>query len=145
MAPEILRKKILVVDDERKMCATMKKILQGAGYEVEVAFNGMEAIDQFERFTPDCVLLDLRMPRTNGQEVLNKIKDLRPETQVLITTAVIDADCEKQCLHAGAVNYLLKPINFSRLLNRLGNALNGPVAEAAAAPASPPPPSPPMA
>ena len=117
-------KKILVVDDEPKMCATLKKVLEASDYAVEIAYNGNEGWEQVESFSPDCILLDMRMPGSNGFDLLKKVKSTYPETVVLVTTAVIDESMMRMCLQAGANAYLIKPINFQKLLIQVEQYLN---------------------
>ena len=66
--------KILVVDDEVKMCFTLQKLLELVKYQVEVAHDGLQALEKVNSFQPQCVLLDIRMPNKNGVEVLKEIK-----------------------------------------------------------------------
>jgi DNA-binding response OmpR family regulator len=108
--------KILVVDDEVKMCFTLTKLFELSKYSVSVAHNGLEALEKVESFQPHCVLLDIRMPQMNGVEVLKKIKEKYPEIVVIMTTAVATDESRKECLDIGAAEYLIKPIDFKELL-----------------------------
>ncbi len=112
--------KVLVVDDEEKMCYTLKKLLELSKYQAEVAHDGHQAIEKLKSFEPHCVLLDLRMPNMNGIDVLKEIKSLQPETAVIMTTAFITEEAQNECLSAGANDYLTKPINFQTLLEKIG-------------------------
>ncbi len=120
------KQKILLVDDERKICATLKKILESANYTVETAYNGVEGWEKFQGFSPDCVLLDMRLPGKNGFELLKQIKSLRPKIHVLITTAVIDQSIMGLCMKAGARDYLVKPLNIPKLLEQVHSLLDDP-------------------
>jgi len=113
--------KILVVDDEVKMCFTLTKLFELSHYPVAVAHDGLEALDKIDSFQPNCILLDIRMPKMNGFEVLKKVKEEHPEIVVLMTTAVATEESREQCLKAGAAEYLIKPIDFKTLLETIKN------------------------
>ncbi|NIQ04153.1 MAG: response regulator, partial [Nitrospinaceae bacterium] len=74
--------RILVVDDEKKACANLRKFLEKKQFEVGIAHNGLEALDLLEEFQPDCILLDIRMPDLNGVECLKRIKSRLPDAQI---------------------------------------------------------------
>lgn len=116
--------KILLVDDEAKMCATLQKVLASAGYAVEVAYNTREASERIEWFRPDCVILDLRMPGGSGYDWLRRLKSAPRAPQVIITTAVTSETIMQLCMKAGAAHYMLKPINFQKLLTRIKTLLD---------------------
>ena len=119
--------KILVVDDEVKMCFTLTKLFELCKYPVTVAHDGVEALEKIDSFQPHCILLDIRMPRMNGVEVLKKVKEKHPETVVLMTTAVATEQSRKECLEAGAAEYLIKPIDFKMLLETIKDRVQPPV------------------
>ena len=108
--------KILVVDDEVKMCFTLTKLFELSHFSVAVAHNGLEALEKVESFQPHCILLDIRMPQMNGVEVLKKVKQNYPEIVVIMTTAVATEESRQECLEIGAAEYLIKPIDFKELL-----------------------------
>ncbi|QPJ61047.1 MAG: response regulator [Candidatus Nitronauta litoralis] len=119
--------KILLVDDELKICSTLKKILESDNYTVETAYNGLDGWEKFRKFSPDCVLLDMRLPGRNGFELLKQIKSLRPKIHVLVTTAVIDESIMSLCMRAGARDYLVKPLNIPKLLEKVHHLLDDPL------------------
>lgn len=113
--------KILVVDDEVKMCFTLTKLFELCHYPVAVAHDGLEALEKIDSFQPNCILLDIRMPKMNGVDVLKKVKQEHPEIVVLMTTAVVSEESREECLKAGAAEYLIKPIDFKTLLETIKN------------------------
>jgi len=115
--------KILVVDDEVKMCFTLTKLFELNNYSVSVAHNGLEALEKVESFQPHCILLDIRMPQMNGVEVLKKVKEKFPEIVVIMTTAVATEESRKECLDIRAAEYLIKPIDFKELLEIIKNRI----------------------
>lgn len=115
--------KILIVDDEVKMCFTLTKLFELSNYSVAIAHNGLEALDKIDSFQPHCILLDIRMPQMNGVEVLKKVKQEHPEIVVIMTTAVITEESREECLKIGAAEYLVKPIDFKKLLEVIKNRI----------------------
>lgn len=115
--------RILVVDDEVKMCSTLQKFLELSQYQVEAAHDGFQALEKVNSFHPHCVLLDIRMPNKNGFEVLKEIKSSHPETAIIMMTAVATAESKQKCLDAGAHTYLLKPIDFKILQEKIKEVL----------------------
>jgi DNA-binding response OmpR family regulator len=115
--------KILVVDDEVKMCFTLTKLFELSNYSVAVAHNGLEALDKVDSFRPHCILLDIRMPQMNGVEVLKRVKQEHPEIVVIMTTAVVTEESRAECLKIGAAEYLIKPIDFKELLAIIKNRI----------------------
>ncbi len=115
--------KILVVDDEVKMCFTLTKLFELSHFSVAVAHNGLEALEKVDSFQPHCILLDIRMPQMNGVEVLKKVKEKYPDIVVIMTTAVATEESREECLEIGAAEYLIKPIDFKELLGIIKNRL----------------------
>ena len=116
--------KILIVDDEVKMCFTLTKLFELSHYSVAVAHNGLEALDKVDSFQPHCVLLDIRMPQMNGVEVLKRVKQEHPEIVIIMTTAVVTEESRDECLKIGAAEYLIKPIDFKELLGIINNLIH---------------------
>ena len=116
--------KILVVDDEVKMCFTLTKLFELCHYPVAVAHNGLEALDKIDSFQPNCILLDIRMPKMNGVDVLKKVRQEHPEIVVIMTTAVVSEESREECLKAGAAEYPIKPIDFKSLLETIKNRVH---------------------
>ena len=117
--------KILIVDDEEPNRKLLSSLVKALGYETETAMNGVEAIRKMKSFMPDLVLLDIMMPDMDGYEVCHYLKS-DPETAnipVVIITALSDRDSKLKGLHAGANDFLTKPIDRSELTIRVRNLL----------------------
>lgn len=117
--------KILVVDDNAQNRALARETLEDEGYDVILAENGEEGLRAVEREQPDCVLLDVRMPGTDGFTVCARIRAL-PEgadTPVVFLTALRDVDTFDQALRAGGDDFLTKPVRPTELLLRVQAAL----------------------
>ncbi len=114
--------RVLVVDDEHEFVATLVKRLSRRGVVCATAFTGAEAIDIVRRETFDVVLLDMKLPDIDGNEVLREVKKLKPETQVVILTGHISARDGLEGIDCGANDYLMKPVEFESLLESLQRA-----------------------
>ncbi len=101
---------ILVVDDERVLCDLLKTVLGSHGHEVLTAYNGRDALDLFARHRPQFTLLDLRMPEMNGIEVLRQIRAIDASAAVMILTAWMSDDLEKQARQLGVTDFLSKSL-----------------------------------
>ncbi len=113
-----MAKKILVVDDERHIVRLVQVNLDRAGYEVAVAYDGIEALKKVSEDKPDMVILDVMMPRMDGFEVLKKLQadEATKDIPVIMLTAKAqDADIFKGW-SSGVSSYLTKPFNPRELL-----------------------------
>ncbi|MBP1721780.1 MAG: two-component response regulator [Deltaproteobacteria bacterium] len=114
---------ILVVDDEPSIREFLQIMLAREGYEVSCAEDGREAITLFEKSPFDVVLADIRMPKTSGFEVLNRIKELSPETKVIMITAYASFESAVESMKEGAYDYIAKPFNVDEVKRTVSNAL----------------------
>jgi len=110
--------KILVVDDEKNIRLVVGKSLEKAGFDVVYAVDGVEAVDQANKFNPDLMLLDLRLPKMNGFLVLEALKGdtSTAEIPVIILSASSAEDDVQKAISLGAEDFLVKPISQSDLL-----------------------------
>lgn len=116
-------RRVLVADDEENMRWAMARALTRAGYEVAVAENGQAALEYIRTERPDLALLDLKMPKMNGIEVLREAKAIFPEIFVIIMTAHGDTTTAIEAMKLGAYDYLLKPFDIEELLMAVAKAL----------------------
>lgn len=117
------RGSILVVDDQRNMRTTTAIVLQQEGYHVLQAGDGDEALRILERSPVDLVLTDLRMEPLDGLELLRRIFEVAPITQVVVMTAYGTIESAVEAMRLGAADYLSKPFKEGELLIRVGKAL----------------------
>jgi DNA-binding response OmpR family regulator len=124
MNPEALPKSsaILVVDDDSALVGAISALLKAGGYRVEVAYNGVEAIEVFESTRPELVLLDLAMPGRDGLAVIQEIRT-RSATPIIVLTGETDETAKVDALDAGADDYVTKPFGRHELLARVRAAL----------------------
>ncbi len=112
-------KQILLVDDDAKTLRVLSLRLESEGYQVAAACCGQDAIDQLEHLRPQFVLADLRMPDMDGIELLTRVQERNPGLPVAILTAHGDIPEAVRATHAGAVDFLTKPIDREKLLSCL--------------------------
>ncbi|MBW1822263.1 MAG: response regulator [Deltaproteobacteria bacterium] len=115
-------RKILVIDDEKPTLKMFRLFLIAYGYEVFVAEDGQTGLEIFEKESPDIVFTDIKMPGMDGIEVLRKIKETDPLTEVIVVTGHGDMDLAIQALNLGATDFINKPIAKIALDSALGRA-----------------------
>ncbi|WWR15951.1 response regulator [Lachnospiraceae bacterium JLR.KK008] len=113
-----MQKRVLVVDDDDMNLMRTKKIL-GKEYDVFLARSGAEALKTLRREQMDLVLLDIEMPRMDGFETFERMKEFADETPVIFLTASGLEDDVVNAIRLGAVNYLKKPFPPQELLSRV--------------------------
>ena len=116
--------KILVIDDERSIRNSMKDILQYEGYEVVLAENGMEGLVSVKSEKPDVVFCDIKMPKMEGIEVLERIKEFSADTPVIMISGHGTIDTAIEAIRKGAYDFIEKPLDLNRILITIKNATN---------------------
>jgi len=114
---------ILVVDDEPGIREFLKIMLEREGYEVSCAADGGEAINFFKEQKYDVVLADIKMPKVDGFGVLARIKEISPETSVIMITAFASFESAVKSMKEGAYDYIAKPFNVDEVKMTVKNAL----------------------
>jgi DNA-binding response OmpR family regulator len=107
--------RVLVVDDEPDAVELLQEFLTAKGYEVLTASDGEEALLQVKEHRPHLVLLDVRMPKLNGLEVLKRVREIDHEVGVIMVTAVNEEETGRQALKMGAFDYITKPLDLQYL------------------------------
>lgn len=115
--------KILIVDDERKMCAVLKSALENDDVAVATADSGEAALAALTVDSFDVVLSDIRMPGLSGVALLEKVKQNFPETEVLLMTAYADAQTAVEAMKKGAYDYIIKPFEIVELRLKINHIL----------------------
>ncbi|QCX37891.1 sigma-54-dependent Fis family transcriptional regulator [Aureibaculum algae] len=118
--------KILVIEDEAAIRRVLKKIIseENATYEVEEAEDGLVGMEMIKNNDYDLVLCDIKMPKMDGVEVLEKTQKIKPEIPMLMISGHGDLDTAVQTMRLGAFDYISKPPDLNRLLNAVRNALD---------------------
>ena len=116
--------KILIIDDEKAICNTLKEILEYEKYEIDIANDGMEGIRKMQSSNFDLVLCDIKMPKMDGLEVLTKIQEIKPEIPVVMISGHGTIETAVDAIRKGAFDYISKPPDLNRLLVTVRNALD---------------------
>lgn len=111
--------KILVADDEKDLARATRMILNYSGYDVDVAYNGKEALEKVKNDNYDIIILDIMMPIMDGIEALKEMRKTGINTPIILLTARAGIDDKVEGLDAGANDYLTKPFNKKELLARI--------------------------
>ncbi|MBI3302422.1 MAG: sigma-54-dependent Fis family transcriptional regulator, partial [Deltaproteobacteria bacterium] len=114
---------IVVADDEVLARQSVAEVLQEEGYQVYQAADGQTALKILEDVDVDLILSDLRMPVADGLAVLKKVRDVYPQTMVILMTAYASVETVVEALRLGAQDYLLKPVLFDDLLHKVRHLL----------------------
>jgi len=107
--------RILVVDDEPDAVELLQEFLTAKGYDVITASDGEEALRQVKEHRPHLILLDVRMPKLNGMEVLKRVREIDHEVGVIMVTAVNEEETGREALKMGAFDYITKPLDLQYL------------------------------
>jgi len=118
-----LKAKILVIDDDTSLRRVLEYNLQEEGYEVQAASSGEEGLYLFGQSRPDLVITDMKMSGMDGLMVLKSVKELAPESLVIIITAFGTVDVAVEAMKSGAYDYITKPFNRDELRLTVKKAL----------------------
>jgi len=108
-------KTLLVIDDERSNLNMFRLLLNAYGYKVLIAETGDSGLDLFGQEKPSIVITDIKMPVIDGLTVLKQIKQIRPETEVIVITGHGDTDLAQKAKDLGAVDFINKPVRREAL------------------------------
>lgn len=111
--------RLLIADDEINLAMALKSILEDAGYECDVCTDGESVLEKVYKDVYDGLILDIMMPKTNGYEVLVKIRQQKIDIPVLLLSALSDVDDKVTGLDLGANDYMAKPFSAKELLARI--------------------------
>ena len=111
--------RILIVEDEKKVAAFIKKGLEEETYAVDIATDGEEGFHLGEQNQYDLIILDLMLPKINGLDILSRLRSQKIDTPILLLTAKDSVEDKVEGLNQGADDYLTKPFAFSELLARI--------------------------
>ena len=114
---------ILIIDDEKEICESMKMILEYEGYNVEYSTSALKGLNIIAEKQIACLLLDIQMPEMNGFEVLKKVKDATPSLSVIIISAHGSVENAIKATRLGAFDFIEKPIDRDKLLISVRNAI----------------------
>ncbi|MCD6305659.1 MAG: response regulator [Deltaproteobacteria bacterium] len=114
--------RVLLVDDEKDFVDALAERLSMRNYDVTVALRGEEALDKLRQYNFDVVILDVRMPGIDGNEVLSEIKRIKPLTEVIMLTGHATVESAIEGMKQGAYDYLIKPCETEDLVTKINRA-----------------------
>ncbi len=114
--------RILVIDDERPIRTTLSDIFEYEDYQVDAAAEGFSALDMIDKNKYDIILCDIKMPKMDGIELLDKIQELTPDTPIIMISGHGTVDTAVEALKKGAYDFIEKPLDLNRLLVTIRNA-----------------------
>src|SRR5499427_5542405 len=117
------KKRVLAIDDEPAMTEWLKILLEHAGYEVRTALIGTRGEELFRTWRPEAVITDMMLPDVDGIELVRKFKQLEPEAEVIVITGQGNIPRSVEAVKAGAFDFLEKPVDAERLLDKLEKAI----------------------
>ncbi len=118
----IMKLRLAIVDDEEIVCRRLSQTLSGEGFEVEAFLMGRSFLERMVQAPFDIVFLDLRLPDMGGLEILERIKKLRRETEVIIITGHQSVETAVEAMRNGAYHYVAKPFNLAEIRLLAGGA-----------------------
>lgn len=116
--------KILVIDDDMAFCVMLKTFLQKKGFDVVNAYNAAQAREEISKGFFDVVLTDIRLPDSDGLDILKHIKEVANDTRVILMTGYTDIKTAVNAMKQGAFDYVGKPINPEEILHLIGLAIS---------------------
>lgn len=119
---EDIKASVLVVDDEEQFLDVFSKRLEGRGLKVDKATTGEEALKRVKDKDFDTIILDMLMPGISGLDTLKRLKEENPDAQIIILTGHATVEKGVEAIKAGAVDFLEKPVDINKLLDKIGDA-----------------------
>lgn len=117
-------KKILIIDDEKSIRKTLREILEYEKYQVDEAADGVEGLAMLQKSKYDIILCDIKMPKMDGIEVLDKIMQLSSDTPVVMISGHGTIETAVEAVKKGAFDFIAKPLDLNRLLVTIRNAMD---------------------
>ena len=116
--------KVLIVDDESSIRRTLRDILEFEKYDIDEAVDGMDGLVKLKRTKYDVILLDIKMPKMDGMETLERIQILAPDVPVIMISGHANIDTAVDAVKKGAFDFISKPPDLNRLLITIRNAMD---------------------
>ena len=116
--------RILVVDDEPRICQLIEELLKLEGYQIDVSFSGTDALEMIKQYNYQMLITDLKMPGIDGLELIQKAKEQNPEIRTIMVTGYTTVDTAVQSLRHGVDDYITKPFNIFELKKAVKQTLH---------------------
>jgi len=115
---------ILIADDEQEIRESLSLILEEEGYRCTTAEDGDAALQEIESSNFDILIADIKMPKLNGMQLMEKVKNISPQTMIIIITAYATVETAVHALRSGASDYIVKPLDFDEVIFRVKHLMN---------------------
>ena len=115
---------ILIIDDEKAIRKSLSEILSFEGFQIDEAADGQEGLKKIESQTYDCILCDIKMPKLDGIEVLQKAQEINPDVPFIVISGHGNIETAVEAVKKGAFDYISKPPDLNRLLITIRNAMD---------------------
>ena len=116
--------KILIVDDEASIRKTLREILEFEKYKVDEAVDGLDCMVKLKQTEYDVVIMDIKMPKMDGLEALERVQLLAPDTPVIMISGHANIDTAVDAVKKGAFDFISKPPDLNRMLITVRNAMD---------------------
>lgn len=113
------KKKLLIVDDEKEVCASLSEYLARRDFDVTIATSGKEALSILSTTFFPVVILDVKMPDADGIEILKDTIKRHPDSKIIMLTGFDEGTQKETCLEMGAYDYVTKPIKIREILEKI--------------------------
>jgi len=123
LPPPGTKKKILVIDDERRLAESLSTLLRGVGYLVKPTFSGEEGLSALQSENFDLVITDLRMDGIDGFDIMHRLAEIQPETPLVVITGHASTESAIEAIHQHVADYIPKPFDFDYLRSSIARIL----------------------
>lgn len=113
---------VLICDDEEGIRESFRLILEDH-YDLHFAMTGVEALEMLKTLTPKAMILDIKMPKIHGMEILKQVKQLKPTLPVLIVTGYQSVEMAQEAIKNGAADYIPKPFDSKQILKAVADSI----------------------
>lgn len=119
----MVTKKVMIIDDEPGICDILQRLLTEAGYNVLTSLDPEEGLVSVDKEKPDCVLLDIKMPKMDGIDVLSRIKEIDKKIGVIMITGYGNIETAMESMKLGAFDYVTKPFELEFVKTLVGRCI----------------------
>ena len=113
---------VLICDDDKNVQESLKLILE-ENYRLEFSSDGLSAVEKLKTLAPQAMILDIKMPKLHGLEILKKVKAEKPDLPVLIVTGYQSIEIAQEALKSGAADYITKPFDSQKIKKAVAQIL----------------------
>jgi DNA-binding response OmpR family regulator len=113
--------KVLIAEDNSIICKTLEMFLKQEGFDTITTFDGLDAIQKIEKYSPDVILVDIMLPYYSGLEIMSIVKQSNNPIPVIVTSAMSQEDVIEEALQLGADGFIAKPYDIDELMSKISD------------------------